>query len=69
MGRVGFALVGCHRSFDRFRDLLWPDRVLGGFQGGIEALEFDPGYVGIELPVDFGQALVTLILPSGDFLL
>ena len=67
--KVAKALVGCRRSFDRFRDLLWPDRVLGGFQGGIEALEFDPGYVGIELPVDFGQALVTLALPSGDFLL
>ena len=36
--------------------------------GRIEALEFNPGRVGIELPVDFGLVLVALALPSRDFL-
>ena len=61
-------LVGCRKSFDRFGGLFWPDQIFGGFQGRIEALEFDPGHVGTKLPVDFGLELVARALPGGDFL-
>ena len=58
--------MGCRKSFDRLRGLLWLGRIFGRFHGRIEALEFGPGHVGAELPVDFGLALVAGALPSGD---
>ena len=58
-------LVGCRKSFDRLRGILWLGRIFGRFHGRIEALEFGPGHVGAELPVDFGLALVAGALPSG----
>ena len=59
--------MGCCKSFDRLGGL-WPDRIFGGFHRRIEALEFDPGYLGTKLPVDFGLMLVAWALPGGDFL-
>jgi transposase-like protein len=61
-------LVGCRKSFDRFECLRWLDRVFNRFDDRIEALEFDPGHLGTELPVDFGLELVAWAFPSGDFL-